>query len=360
MQKQAGIPTPSEARGDFDTHLVRDLKVPPIGFDVMSASERELQIYGLPRRPDAEKHPALARLWDSVAERQLRFVRPPLVPLRDRVRSRIQNFTKKDLTGPEYDAIRRRLGFIPPHIPLCWFWPSTSTNWSGAAVTQPSATEPLVTVTGQWTVPNVSPPASAWNGTSFNDGQYTCAVWVGLDGWKGTTDVLQAGTNSVVTVSGGKITSKNYYAWIEWYGNPWTSESDFPVEPGDSILCTVCAPFGNAHGTAMFTNQTSGLATNYGIYPPANVVLTGNVAEWIVEDPTQSSGSLYPFPNYGQTIFTNCNAGSKHVSLNLKSACPINLVNSSSTVISEATIASDTSLMCDFLSPSNPARIPRG
>lgn len=89
-------------------------------------------------------------------------------------------------------------------------------------------------------------------------------------------------------------------------------------------------------------------------------MLTGNVAEWIVEDPTQSSGSLYPFPNYGQTIFTNCGAASKNVSLNLKSACPINLVNSSGTVISEATIESDTSLMCNFLSLSDPSRIPRG
>jgi peptidase A4-like protein len=335
---------------DFDLHLVRELKIPPFGFDVRTASERELQMYGLPRRPDAEKHPALARLWDSVARRQLKFVRPPLVPLRDRSRSRIHNFTKKDLSGSEYDTIRRRLDGIPIHIPLCWIWPNTSTNWSGAVVAQPSAAESLVTVTGQWTVPNVSPPLSAWNGTGFNDGTYICAVWVGLDGWNGTNDVLQSGTNSVVTVSDGQVTARSYYAWIEWYGNPWTPESDFPVEPGDSILCTVCAPFGNAHGTAMFTNHTTGLAMNYGIDPPPGVTLTGNVAEWIVEDPAQSSGSLYPFPNYGLTIFTNCGAGSKNVSLNLNSSCPVNLLSGSGTVISEATIESGTSLMCNFLS----------
>jgi Peptidase A4 family. len=89
---------------------------------------------------------------------------------------------------------------------------------------------------------------------------------------------------------------------------------------------------------------------NYGIDPPPGVTLTGNVAEWIVEDPAQSSGSLYPFPNYGLTIFTNCGTGSKNVSLNLNSSCPVNLLNGSGTVISEATIESGTSLMCNFLS----------
>ena len=330
-------------------HLVRDLKLPPAGFNALKASERELLTYGLPRRPDANKHPRQAALWDSFAARSLRFVRPSLVPARDRVRSRVRDHSAKEPITDRLlkEAIKRRLSIIQIHE--CWIWPDTSTNWSGAYVNQP-ASESLVTVTGQWVVPSVSPPMSAWNGVGFNDGTYICAVWVGLDGWKGTNDVLQAGTNSVVTVSGGQVTSRSYYAWIEWFGNPWTPESDFPVNPGEAILCTVCAPFGNAHGTAMFVNQTTGLAMNYGIDPPAGVTLTGNVAEWIVEDPTQASGALYPFPNYGLTTFQNCSAGSQNVSFNLNDACPINLVDGSGNVISESTFESNTALMCNFLS----------
>jgi hypothetical protein len=334
---------------DHGLSLVRDLKLPPEGFNVLTASERELQVYGLPPRPDEEKHPEQAALWDNFAARSLRFVRPTLVPMTDRVRSQVRDYKKPTLPAdPELlRAIKTRLGIVG--IRLCFIIPYTSTNWSGAVVQKP-ASETLVTVTGQWVVPNVSPPASAWNGTRYNDGTYICAVWVGLDGWNGTNDVLQAGTNSVVTVSGGKVTSRSYYAWIEWFGNPWKAESDFPVSPGDAILCTVCAPVANNHGTAVFTNQTTGLAMNYGIDPPAGVTLSGNVAEWIVEDPGVIGGSLYPFPNYGLTTFNNCSAGSKNISLNLSSACPINLVNAAGTVISHAGIHSNSSVTCSFQS----------
>src|SRR5215472_17024712 len=100
----------------------------------------------------------------------------------------------------------------------------------------------------------------------------------------------------------------------------------------------------------MFTNQSSGLAMNYGIDPPSGVTLTGNFAEWIVEDPGQLSGGLFPFPNYGLTTFQNCGAGSKNISLNLNDACPMNLVDGSGKVISEGTFLSDSALMCNFLS----------
>jgi hypothetical protein len=328
--------------------LVREFRVPPEGFSPLSASERELARYGLPPRPDGDKHRGLASLWDEFAGRDLRFVRPRLVPLEDRPRPAIRDLIEPVLTADRAQTlvIERRLQVA--EIRLCQFLPLTSTNWSGAVVNRP-ASEQLVTVTGQWTVPSVSPPASAWNGTAYNDGTYLCAVWVGLDGWGGTTDVLQAGTSSLVTVTRGVVSSPSYYSWIEWFGFPWTPESTFPVTAGDSILCTVCAPFGNTHGTAMFVNQTTGLALNYGIDPPAGVSLSGNVAEWIVEDPLQPSNKLYPFPNYGVTNFQNCHAGSKNISLNLNDACPINLVDGSGNVISESTIESASTLKCDFL-----------
>jgi hypothetical protein len=335
-------------KDDALMHLVRKCKLPPPAFTALNASERELLTYGLPLRPDAEKHPEQAALWDRIAARPLRFVRPALVPLRDRPRSRLRDHIVPDVSDPVFDAIKRRLDIIRIHE--CWIFVQTSLNWSGAYVDRP-ASEPLVTVTGQWTVPNVSPPMSAWNGTGFNDGTYICSVWVGLDGRQGTTDVLQAGTDSVVTVSGGQVTSTSYQAWIQWYGNPSTPESDFPVQPGESILCTVCAPFENDHGVAMFTNETTGLAMNYPIDAPAGVTLSGNVAEWIVEDPAQSSGALFPFPNYGLAVFRNCTAGSKNVGLKLGDSCPINLVDGSGKVISESTLfENDSALMCNFLS----------
>jgi len=333
---------------DHALHLVRDLKVPPAGFNARTASERKLLSYGLPLRPDPEKHPTQAALWDSVAALPLRFVRPPLVPLPDHPRSRIRDRVVPDTGNRLFDGVKHQLDLI--RIPLCWIAVETSSNWSGAYVSRP-ASEPLITVTGQWTVPNVSPPNSAWTGTGFKDGTYICAVWVGLDGDHGTTDVLQAGTSSVVTVNGGRVTSRSCFAWIEWFGNSSTPESDFPVNPGETIFCIVCAPFGGAHGLAMFTNKTTGLAMNYPIDAPAGVTLSGNIAEWIVEDPTQTANNkLYPFPNYGVTTFRHCSAGSKNLSLKLGNACPIELVDASRKVISEPRFDSDTGLTCTYLS----------
>ncbi len=336
---------------DHGLDVVLDLELPPEGFSALTASEPELRSYGLPPRPDPNTHPDLAALWDSFAARPLRFVRPPLVPLADHAPSELRNYQER-LELPADLPMKRDIiaGLRQRGIPLCWFLPATSTNWSGAVAYRPS-TEPLVTVSGQWIVPSVSPPQSAWNGKAYNDGTYKCAVWVGLDGWNGTKDVLQAGTTSEVDVSGGKVTGTSFFAWVEWFGNLWIPESDFPVNPGDSILCTVCAPtFGNNFGVAIFLNQTTGQTAPYQIYPPPSTTLSGNVAEWIVEDPGDAAGVLYPFPNYGLTTFRNCSAGTKNIGLNLTNACPLNLIDGTGKVISQGTIDSATSLTCNFLS----------
>jgi Peptidase A4 family len=103
------------------------------------------------------------------------------------------------------------------------------------------AVDILRMVVGQWTVPSVSPPPSR-------------VVWLGIDGTKGTNDVPQAGTLSRVNVSGGVITGTSYQVRTEWFGSSWIVQS-LAVSPGDLISCTVCAPFGNTHGMAVFTNM---------------------------------------------------------------------------------------------------------
>ena len=156
-------------------------------------------------------------------------------------------------------------------------------------------TEPITTVTGQWNVNGISPLWSP-SGSGFADGTYLCGVWIGIDGTAGTSDVLQAGTGSLAVVKNGKFESTSFFAWTEWFSLGSVVVANFPVAVGDLISCTVCAPFGNTHGTALFNNLTSGLTTSIGIDPPAGTSLSGNVAEWIVEDPTNVSNNLLSFP----------------------------------------------------------------
>jgi hypothetical protein len=200
----------------------------------------------------------------------------------------------------------------------------------------------------EWVVPNVYPPSSAFDGRRYADGTYKCLIWVGLDGTHGTHDVLQAGVRCTVKVVQGGVGPSVPEAFIEWYPHALTPvpHSDFDVRTGDTILCSVCAPFGNAHGTVTFVNRTTGKTMTHGIDPPPGVTSTGNTAEWIVEDPGAPTGGKQPFANYGSVTFRNCAAGTKHHSLDLRSACPMNMLDRAGNVMSHGEIESSTSVTC--------------
>jgi hypothetical protein len=56
--------------------LPKPFRLPPDDFDVRRASSRELALFGLPPRPDAETHPGMRLLWEELADRRPRFVDP--------------------------------------------------------------------------------------------------------------------------------------------------------------------------------------------------------------------------------------------------------------------------------------------
>jgi hypothetical protein len=328
-------------------------RTPGANFDVHTASERELIVHGLPPRPNPRTHPHLAAKWRRVADQRPEFIRPELLLIPSiRKQTDTALITRRKVTDSELVRYHDKLAELVTAdranemVKVFKRLPETSNNWSGAYVKRPAA-EPLTTVTGQWTVPGVKPPASAKTATGYVDGTYLVGDWVGIDGTNGTSDVMQAGTASQCVVSGGKVTATTFFAWVEWFSLPAIMFANFAVDAGDLISCTVCAPLGNTHGTAMFNNLTTGVTANVGIDPPSGVSLTGNVAEWIVEDPGQSGGGLFPFPNYGSTHFHDCHAGTKNIELDLSSGIEIDML-SGGTVISAAYIESNRTLFCRF------------
>jgi hypothetical protein len=352
--------TIKSSRRKSKAHSFRIFRLPPKDFDIRCASERELSVHGIPQRPSAETHPRLRLHWEELAERRPRFVEPRFEPL-----SRFRRSTVRDQRSvfdtipgdarPYLTSLRDRVSDFDDLISRIVL-SQTSTNWCGAFVKRPIVAqvlnrphaEPLRVVAGRWTVPSVSLPAAAFVNGKAVDGIYTCGAWVGIDGTSGSGDVLQAGTMSRITVSGGKITGTSYFAWTEWFGLAWIVQS-LAVSPGDLIACTVCAPFSNTHGTAVFNNLTTNEAATYGIDPPAKTSLVGNVAEWITEDPGQLSGGLFPFPNFGQVIFTHCVAGTQNVELNVDDATFIDLVDSSNNIRASSYYLNKSSLRCQFV-----------
>jgi hypothetical protein len=182
-----------------------------------------------------------------------------------------------------------------------------SPNWSGY-IAQTSYSTPqsnsVTYVTGTWTVPTVTYTSSV--------DVYSC-IWVGIDGWNGNT-VEQVGTNENV-VNGQHV----YNAWWEMYSTgskqPQQIIKTWKVDAGDSITAlvkyiTLGSHAGQFYLSIVDNSQLTDLP--FSIYTTSaqyqSPLAQRSTAEWIVEAPTLSNGSIAPLANFGTVTFTNCSA----------------------------------------------------
>jgi hypothetical protein len=155
---------------------------------------------------------------------------------------------------------------------------STSTNWSGYAVTGTDFTS----ATASWIVPE------ARNCNASQD-QYS-SFWVGIDGFA-SSSVEQTGTDS--DCSGG---SPSYYAWYEFYPNPSFTINNMDVRPGDKMSARVT--FANNEFTVSIKDERSGQSfhTSQAVSGAAR-----SSAEWIAEAP--ASNTVLPLADFGTVDF---------------------------------------------------------
>ena len=139
---------------------------------------------------------------------------------------------------------------------------------------------------GMWTIPSVSASIDP-QGTR---GGWDSSSWVGLDGTYGSDDVLQAGIEQRVTISG----VAEYVAWYEWFAPPIPGSPpyvyqvnipDFPVSPDQTVFCAVGYVSNHTAGNIYFANFTTGRYFGITLAPPPNATFSGNTAEWILEAP---------------------------------------------------------------------------
>src|SRR5206468_3717647 len=112
---------------------------------------------------------------------------------------------------------------------------STSTNWSGYAVTGSRYTS----VSASWTL-----PTATCSGTAYS------SFWVGLDGDTSGT-VEQTGTDADCSGS-----TPRYYAWYEMYPK-FPVNLGGTVRPGDHLSASVTTA-GNGSFTLKITDSTQG------------------------------------------------------------------------------------------------------
>jgi hypothetical protein len=167
------------------------------------------------------------------------------------------------------------------HGPIHMRTNSTSTNWSGYAVTGSRFTR----VSAQWTEPSVS-----CSGTAYS------SFWVGLDGDTSGT-VEQTGTDADCSGSTPK-----YYAWYEMYPKFPVNLSG-TVRPGDHLSASVTTN-GNGSFTLTISDSTQGW-TNTTTQRLKRATLAS--AEVIAEAPS-SSGGVLPLANFGTVSFSGATA----------------------------------------------------
>ncbi len=249
----------------------------PAGFDAVHASDDELAYYGFPPRPDARAAPEAYKHWQHmVSAPQKRISHPRLQ------QTNIEN-------RPIENAV--------PRGPVSNVTATTSSNWSGYAVTGATGT---YRPNNSWIYTEfVVPVAQQPFGTCSGGWDYS-SLWDGFDGY-GSGDVLQAGIEADAYCSGSSK-STYYSAWYEWYPYAETRISSVSVYPGDTMAVevwyTTSAPYGHAFLINFTTQQSVSLAFN----PPSGTSFAGNSAEWVVEAPTVGGG-LAAITNYVSAPF---------------------------------------------------------
>lgn len=171
---------------------------------------------------------------------------------------------------------------------------TTSSNWAGYAVHRPGVS--FRQVSGTWTQPSASCVAGQ---SSYS------AAWVGIGGFKPTSDALeQIGTEVDCNPAGNAVST----AWYELVPAPSKTIS-LAVHPGDAMHATVTVV--GHQVTVVLDNLTSHRTFRRSMYAPSIDVSS---AEWIVEAPSDCISQLacqaLPLADFGSVTFDSARATS--------------------------------------------------
>ncbi|KAI0133523.1 peptidase G1 [Xylariales sp. AK1849] len=173
-----------------------------------------------------------------------------------------------------------------------------STTQSGVFVSPPDG----LSFTGVAAV--VTAPSSVTVPPGAPDGNYYGSAWIGLDGdASGATALVQCGiTWSLI---GGTLSWATWYEWLP-NGETGTTDGSISIQPGDQFAMTLNVDSSTQVTVAVTDTTQNEALQSYVITAPDGSSVSGNVAEWVVED-------LYPsqqlqFADFGTVTFSSCSA----------------------------------------------------
>jgi hypothetical protein len=169
---------------------------------------------------------------------------------------------------------------------------TTSTNWAGYAIHRSGVS--FHRVSASW----IQPTATCVAGhPSYS------AMWVGLGGYRPTSDALEQIGTEVDCGAAGRVISS---AWYELVPAP-SKTIRFAVQPGDAIHASVTV---TGHQVVLeLVNLTQHHTFRKSVYAPSIDVSS---AEWIVEAPSECLGQYacqaLPLADFGSVSFDSASA----------------------------------------------------
>jgi Peptidase A4 family len=260
---------------------IKTFPAPPGNFNVLTASDEALAMYGLPPRPDPLANASAYAAWQRAMMHAKNRVTGPLKPHPEAM-NRPAALTKKS-------AVAQIPGSATP-------LEVESYNWSGVAnsnkLTKWNAITSFNRVYSEFNVPVVQQTFEVCGPLEWE------VTWNGLDGALDGT-VLQGGSSSQAMCS-NNIQSQNYFAWIEWYPSYPILEA-FPVNPGDDIYVSTYSTDGGCNPGFVYVEDETLLSFgSYQLNWQAGPCLSGSSAEIVVERPfgDNTPTGFYPLANY--------------------------------------------------------------
>ena len=263
----------------------RTFDPPPRDFDLRTATAHALRKHGFPPRPDPRSQPALDRIWQRAAARDLHDIKAQLAF--DPATSNRDPRLRPDGGGG-------------------------ASNWAGVYA-EVNLAHAARFVFAEWVVPELEDIDPAITRS------ISAGLWVGIDGISyepGGLQLLQAGISVDVTShlpwpfpAGGAV---RWSAWTEWWSAAYADTpqagaatvENFPVSAGDTVSFLVYTDDPTL-GFVWVSNLTTGLATRVAVPGLPGIASKGGTVEWIVEAPKTSP----LLPKFSPVTFTLCAGG---------------------------------------------------
>ena len=297
------------------------IEAPPAGFDVINASDQDLQYYGFPPRPNQTTEPKAYATWTRAMKASKTRVIPKLE------QTTIFHGPSNIAKNAKPTAEQSNAASAPGGVSNV----SYSSNWSGYV--DFSGATSYGSTSFYYLVNNMVVPKAQQAFGKCTGGWDWGSEWNGIDGW-GSPDVLQAGVEFDAYCALGGLSKSTYYsAWYEWYPYGEVRISGFPVTAGDDIFVEVWHT-SSTQGYAYLVNYSNNQSVQVGFTAYPGYPLRGNSAEWVIERPTVG-GTLATLTNYTRIPFWDAYAYTQASAFyDIATATPIDMTDSTGAVIS--------------------------